>query len=244
MEALDPTSKAVLRHYDRAIHQTLLQAFQTWGQTPRTLIELGCGGSLFLPYFARFHGLEVSGLDYSESGCALARRQLEAHKLPGEVVLGDIFDPPQPLRDRFDVVFSMGVFEHFADTAAVVRAGAAFLRPGGLMITLVPNMKAIPGWLQKTLHPDLFDMHVPLDTKELADAHRSAGLEVLQARYVMTCNPYVVQSRDPSSIGGTVYRVVRGVAARGLWGLETLLGRPFPNRITSPYVLCLARRGT
>jgi 2-polyprenyl-3-methyl-5-hydroxy-6-metoxy-1,4-benzoquinol methylase len=240
-EALDPTSKAVVRHYDRALHRILQTALSIGGETPKTLLELGCGGSLFLPYFARYHGLTVSGLDYSPAGCQAARQQLNRLSVAGNVVEGDIFAPPPELLHQFDVVFSMGVFEHFTDTAAIVRAGAQFLRPGGRMITLVPNMNGLPGWLQKTLHPALFEMHVPLTAEALSAAHAQAGLSVLQSQYVMTCNPYVVQSRSPSSPFGIAYRVARGLAARLLWGIEDAIGRSYPNAITSPYVLCLAR---
>jgi 2-polyprenyl-3-methyl-5-hydroxy-6-metoxy-1,4-benzoquinol methylase len=241
-QALNPTSQAVVHHYDRAIHRAITEALAAWGQKPDTLLELGCGGSLFLPYFARYHGLKVHGLDYSPSGCQSARQQLQRHGLSGQIIEGDIFAPPAAMLDRFDVVFSMGVFEHFTDTAAIVKAACQFLRPGGVMITVIPNMKGLPGWLQKILHPALFDMHVPLTCQELAAAHQQAGMSVVQSRYLMTCNPYVVQSRDAHSLGGKSYRLVRGLAARLLWGVEGMIGRSWPNSVTSPYVLCVAQR--
>lgn len=239
---LDPESSALVRHYDRSLHRMIEDAFRRWGERPRTLIELGCGGSVYLPYFLRYHGLEVAGLDYSEAGCASSRQQLAAHGVTGDIVQGDVFDLPPSLAARFDVAFSMGLFEHFTDTAAIVKAGAATLRPGGLMITVVPNMTGLPGALQRFLDPDLFAMHVPLDTHELAEAHRAAGLEILDSGYLMTVNPHVLHCRNEASAFGVAFRLLRAALARLVWGIEGVIGRGFPNAVTSPYVFCFARR--
>ena len=41
-----------------------------------TLIELGCADSLWLPYLAQNYESDCYGVDFSELGCQLARRNL------------------------------------------------------------------------------------------------------------------------------------------------------------------------
>src|SRR5215217_3453915 len=60
------------------------------------LVELGCARSIWLPYFAQL-GHSVTGVDYSELGCELAREGLLQAGLSGRVVLADFFKPPGEL---------------------------------------------------------------------------------------------------------------------------------------------------
>ena len=43
---------------------------------PRTILEIGCGNSTWLPYLAKKTGAQVAGIDYSEEGCALVQNRL------------------------------------------------------------------------------------------------------------------------------------------------------------------------
>jgi len=59
----------------------------------KTFIEIGCGSSGWLPYFAKKYGLLVSGLDYSEVGCRLAEENLKMQNIQyGEIICKDIFE--------------------------------------------------------------------------------------------------------------------------------------------------------
>ena len=109
--------------------------------TPDALVEVGCARSAWLPYFGREFGFGLHGLDYSELGCEQERTILVESGLAGEITCADLFAPPRALLGAFDVVVSFGVVEHFSDTGAVTAAMAALLRPGGLLITVIPNSR-------------------------------------------------------------------------------------------------------
>ncbi|HPA85892.1 MAG TPA: class I SAM-dependent methyltransferase, partial [Deltaproteobacteria bacterium] len=81
-----------------------------------TLLEIGCGGSQWLPAFAKRFGVDVSGIDYSEQGCASARAILDQAGVEGRIVQADLFDPPADMVGSYDMVMSFGVLEHFPDT--------------------------------------------------------------------------------------------------------------------------------
>jgi SAM-dependent methyltransferase len=208
-----------------------------------SLLEIGCARSIWLPHFARRFGFSVTGLDRSPVGCAQARGILRAAGVEGDVVEGDMFSPPAELKCRFDLVVSFGVFEHFADTAGALEAGAAFLKPGGRMITLIPNLCGAPGWLQRRIDRGVYDIHVPLTEHDLAEAHRRAGLVPLDCRYLLSANwSMVAYSRLKRwRLEGPALRVA-SAASKLFWVMERGgLGLP-PNRLTSPYVVCHAVR--
>ena len=146
-------------------------------QPGSTILEVGCGASAWLPYFARELGLDVAGLDYSEIGVRLARENLRLHGVTGRVVHGDVFHPPVDLR-TFDAVFSWGFVEHFEDVPAAVRAIARFGRPGATIITGAPNFAGWLRHLQKLLDPKDYSAHNPLSRRDLDLALREAGLEI------------------------------------------------------------------
>lgn len=54
------------------------------------------------------------------------------------------FSPPASMLGKFDVVVTFGVVEHFIDTRACLDAMSQFLKPGGLLVTSIPNLA---GWI-------------------------------------------------------------------------------------------------
>jgi cyclopropane fatty-acyl-phospholipid synthase-like methyltransferase len=210
------------------------------------LIELGCGGSVLLPYFAKEYGLKVFGLDYAPEGCRLAGDILREEGVEASIEVGDIFDPPTDYMQRFDVVFSNGLVEHFNDTSGVFRAVAAFARRGGLVVTLVPNMNGIVGLCQRLLAPEVFSTHLPLTVAQLRLAQERAGLHVESCGLFQNFHLGVVNTgcvrgvkrplRDFFSL------VMKGVTV-GVWFGERrgMLGDLRPSTWRSPYIASVAR---
>lgn len=210
------------------------------------LLELGCARSVWLPYFAQHFRYAVTGIDYTALGCELARRQLAAEGVAGDVVQADFFDPPDELLGSFDVVVSFGVAEHFSDTAQALHSFARYLRPGGLLITVVPNLAGAIGVVQKRINRRVYDVHVPLDREALAEAHQIAGLDVLDARYLMPANFGVLnlEGLDRGTFRWWGKRALVAALARSsrrTWQLHRRTGYPRPRRVLAPYALCVAR---
>ena len=149
-----------------------------------SLLEVGCGASKWMPYFARKFGYHVSGIDYSEVGCAQASELLRQSEVAGIVLCRDALAENTDLCERFDVVISLGVMEHFADTSEIARSFARYVKPGGLLISTSPNLAGVLGLAQRLFNRPVFDVHVPFTLQQLAQAHRQAGLEVKHAAYL------------------------------------------------------------
>ena len=210
----------------RKWHALFKRVFDTFALQRGRLIEIGCGGSGFLPYFATEFSFDVAGIDYSKQGCALAEKNIEFAGMKGMIYHSDLFSPPQKLAGAFDVAVSFGLVEHFSDPAECIAQISRFLRPGGLIITTVPNMEGLAGLVQKILARDVYDKHASLSKSKLSSAHTRSGLEVLEAGYLEFVNFGVVNVGTANSgllrsLRILFHKALLGVTL-GVWSLELI----------------------
>ncbi len=206
----------------------------------RSLIELGCGNSRWLPYFASL-GYRVTGVDYSEAGCASAERNLSQSGTQGEIFKRDIFDANLDIVGHFDVVFSYGLAEHFADTGEAFRQISRFAAPQGLVLTEVPNMTGIPGLFQRLVGPEIAMKHRALDTEDLQSACQAALMEVQWVGYCGTFDPYVVNETDLPRLWRLLFNALRRGLSTVVEPCLRLFPKPPESRICSPYLAILGR---
>lgn len=214
------------------------------------LLELGCGSSPWMSYFAAEYGVRVSGIDYSKPGCEVARQLLKEKGIEGQIHCIDLFGhEADALTEQYDLVYSSGLVEHFDDTAAIIQRASRFLKPGGKIITIVPNMRGVNGWIQKHINRPIFDIHVPLTDQDLRRAHQSAGLNVMQSRYFLPMNFGILNLNGLKS-SGVIYflkRVFLAVLVRlGFisWFIDMKLIHLPSSRTFSPLVVCVAEKPT
>jgi SAM-dependent methyltransferase len=207
------------------------------------LIEIGAGASEWLPYLHSRFGFAVTGLDYSEVGCERARDNLARASTPGAIHQADMFKPPVELVERFDAVVSFGLIEHFSDTTSAVAACAAYAKSGGIVVTLIPNMKGLHGMLYRIYDKKVFDTHVPLSLKDLMRAHSEAGLEVVFGEYLLGLPGVMDQHRVEPVLSRRILRKLVFHISRLYWGLEEHSFGVRENAFTSPYLICAARKG-
>lgn len=245
-DPVDPRARGLRYHARRALHALFREYLDRPG-TPMRVLEVGCARSAWLPYFALEFGSEIAGLDYSPLGCRQSEETLRRAGVTGEIACADLFDPPAHMRGAFDVVVTFGVVEHFDDTAACVAALGVLLRPGGRVITIIPNNTGAVGWLQRTINRPVFDLHVVLDADQLGDAHRAAGLEVERAEYLVSTHFAVTNLNDvpagtASYLAKRLLRTAFIAASAVVWAWEERVRPVRPGPRLSPYVLVVARR--
>lgn len=246
-QPIDVDEPSLLNHMNRQFDDWFARFLGAGAMRGGDFLEVGCARSAWLPYFGRRLGLRVHGLDYSEIGCRQAEEVLRRAAVTGEIRHGDMFAPPADWSSHFDVVMSWGLIEHFEDTSAAIRAVAHFAKPGGLVITIVPNMVGSVGLLQKLLNRPVFDLHRQLSAAGLRRAAEAAGLEILDNRWFGVSNYWVanLNGLDPSTVGFWVKRQLLRAACAvsvGLWAVERRLG-PLPAvGAFAPYVVSISRR--
>ena len=246
--AIDPDSPNLSACVDRSTLACFEDAFAALGanrERPRT-VEIGSGNSVWLPLLAKRFGARVTGLDYADAGVRSCEAILERDGVTGDVVRADMFDPPRDLVGAFDLAYSIGVVEHFEDTTAAVAAVARFVRPGGVVLTQIPNLSGTAGALCRVISPNVFRAHVPLGLRALRAAHEAAGLEIVDARYVHSVNYGMIDLGEPI---GPVRDALRGGVKRAfvelsrfVWLVEKATRPIAPGRGLSPTIAVLARR--
>lgn len=225
-------------------YRDLIDRIERLGLAGKKVLEIGAGGSAVLANLAsRNPSAEFHGLDYSEAGC----RRLEELALRRGVRVGtrraDLFSPPADLRATFDVVYSIGVAEHFEGLASVASAQAYFLSPGGFMLTVVPNLSGSIGGLVRRYAPDIMAMHKVYDADALLRGHAEAGLEPVSSGYLCSTNFGVLSScfKSRKDKGWRIYLWLSRFS-KAVWFLEDKL---FPLPVTrrlSAYVYAVSRK--
>lgn len=186
-------------------------------------LEVGGGLGRYLAYLGRTHGYHCSAMDFSTEGCALATRNFELLGLPLEVHQRDVLDPGDP-PGAFDLVYSLGLIEHFTDLTAVVAAHARLVRPGGTLILGAPNVVGVNRWFMERLAPERMAVHNSecLDIGRWDEFERRLGLARLSREYVGGFEPRVFAVREQ-----------RTLATLPLWavtqGLVVTAGRRLPG---------------
>jgi len=246
-EAMNPADMSLNNYVGRRFHDLFMDLFDGLQNRSLRLLEVGCAKSVWLPYFVKEFGFEVCGLDYSPIGCEMATQITSANGVDAEIYCADLFSPPVSMLGQFDVVVSFGVVEHFEDTSVCLKSVSAFLKPGGMLITTIPNMVGLIGGLQKAVNKPVYNIHRLIDSVMLCDAHKLAGLEVLKCDYFILSSFGVISLKGISinSLSGLAKKLLRGILARIsklVWLIESRFLFFYSNRTFSPYIYCIARK--
>jgi SAM-dependent methyltransferase len=228
-----------------ALHQFFSGQFSQLNGPEISLLEIGAARSRWLPYFSREFGFSVTGLDYSPTGCEQAREILRRSGVPGNVVQADLFSPPSELQHAFDIVVSFGVVEHFSDTTACVSALTRFLKPGGCLITEIPNLAGVGGVLQRIACPGILALHVIISAQDLEQVHRDAGLRVESCGYFIGAGFFNLNfSCRRKDLAYPVFSRLPVLLSLPFMAIEATPYSLPPTRLMSPYIICVARSAT
>ena len=83
---------------------------------------------------------ECWGIDFSRAGLAATQDSARALGVSVELVEADFFDVAALPKESFDVVYSGGFVEHFPDVQPLAQRLCELVRPGGVVVTTVPNL--------------------------------------------------------------------------------------------------------
>jgi 2-polyprenyl-6-hydroxyphenyl methylase/3-demethylubiquinone-9 3-methyltransferase len=124
----------------------------------QTALEIGCAPGEWLALLARAAGAEVSGLDYAAEGVELTRSLFHALGIVGDLRCEDAF-ASSFAKAYFDVVYSLGVIEHFEDPSQIVRIHLELTKPGGITLIAIPNYTGFYERLQRYFYPENLTIH-------------------------------------------------------------------------------------
>ena len=100
------------------------------------MLELGCGtatmGMLLSPYIKNYTGLDISDVILEEIQKQVVRKNINNMFF----LKGDCRDVAWT--DKFDLVWSQGLVEHFDDAELIIKQHFKATKPGGTLIISVP----------------------------------------------------------------------------------------------------------
>lgn len=157
----------------------------------KRVLDVGCGGGILADSMARRGTQDVLGIDLATKALKVAQLHALEAETPNvsyrEVSVEALADE---MPAGFDVVTCMEMLEHVPDPAAVVRACATLVKPGGHVFfsTINRNLKsftfAIVGaeYLLQLLPRGTHEYAKLIRPSELAAHCRAAGLDLLESR--------------------------------------------------------------
>ena len=155
----------------------------------KKVIDIGCGGGILSESMAR-KGADVTGIDLSDKALKVA----DLHSLESGVNVRYKLIAAETMAaeeaGQYDVVTCMEMLEHVPDPAAIVKACATLVKPGGhiFLSTLNRNPKAylfaILGaeYVLRLLPKGTHDYDKFITPAELSQFLRSAGLDLNSMR--------------------------------------------------------------
>ncbi|MFC1813386.1 class I SAM-dependent methyltransferase [Thermodesulfobacteriota bacterium] len=144
--------------------------------TGKKILDVGCGLGMMMEYFAN-QGNDVVGIDIvSQSVRDNVYRGLNVIEADARSI---------PFRDdTFDMVYSLGVIEHFEETEQALGEQVRTCKPGGIVVAVVPYLITPYYWagiLFNRIIRSEYDLMVtygkPFSGKQLSNIMVSAGCE-------------------------------------------------------------------
>lgn len=148
-----------------------------------SLLEVGCAPGRWLAYFNRFYGYEISGIELVPEGAEFTKQNLMKTNSKADIICVDFLNYIQSDK-YFDIVYSAGFIEHFENTMSIVNRLVSQIKPsGGYIVTTIPNLYGLNGWLSKTFRRRIYRGHVPISLATLINTHELCGIETIYANY-------------------------------------------------------------
>jgi SAM-dependent methyltransferase len=230
------TDLSVVIPEDYLFHRQLADAVSKNGI--KTAIELGGFPGYYAVFLKKYLKLDVTLLDYFVHP-PITEELLRANGLANDaihIIETDLFNYTTP--EKYDLVLSCGLIEHFTDTADIINRHIAFVKPGGTLFITLPNFKALNGWFQQKFDKGNYDKHNIdcMDPELLANICKAAGLEVVQARYFGKFSLWLENEKE-KSLGVRLLK-------KSMWLTGKIFTKilPFESKQLSPYIVLEAKK--
>ncbi len=200
----------------------------------KSLFEVGCAPGRFLIHFAKQFNYAVSGIEFSKGGYLKTLDNLSLAGVQAHIMRGDFMNVFLR-KNNYDVVFSAGFIEHFSKPYRVVEKKLSLVKPGGELLTTVPNFAGFFGMVRKIMNRELYDRHVVITLDHLRQIYSRLGLKSIDVGYFGSLR-LRMPSPKPSSLGKEVLCKAGSKMDRAITRLYQELGKGIEGQRSSAYL--------
>jgi SAM-dependent methyltransferase len=204
----------------------------------QTAIELGGFPGYYSIFLRKYLGVKATLFDYFIHPDIL-KKVLHKNGLNEDeikVIEADLFQ--YQADEKYDLVLSCGLIEHFKDTKDIIQRHLEFLKPEGTLFITLPNFRGVNGWVQKTFDRDNYLKHNIdcMDPEFLKKIMEDLGLEVVRASYLGKYSVWL-ENKDQKS------KLIKAFI-KSIWFIGKVATTiiPFESKVLSPYILLEARK--
>ncbi len=164
-------------------HEPIVELLSRYVPRNATILEVGAGGSYTLGGLARRLECSAFGIEPDVAGIRKTIELAQGESADVLMTRGDGFLLPFE-QDRFDVVYSLGLVEHFTleETRALIDEHIRVCKPGGLVIVAVPNLLNLPHTIRKAYLGERYEFapEHSFSSRRLVTMLDSAGLREIK----------------------------------------------------------------
>lgn len=149
------------------------------------IIDIGCGNGMLLKYLAKeYDCLDIYGVENSQV-VSIAQELNRALQLGCKIYKMDLMSGEiQKFYNKFDIVVSMGLIEHFINPFEPLKVMKNMLHKKGCLITVIPNFEGAFGMLWKLYDKQNYKYHCPISSQQLLAFYNDLGLKDIRLFYL------------------------------------------------------------
>jgi SAM-dependent methyltransferase len=217
-------------------HQQLEQIIKK--NNVQTAIELGGFPGYYSIFLKKYLDVKTTLFDYFIHP-EILKKVLTKNGLKNDditVIEADLFQY-KPI-EKYDLVLSCGLIEHFKDTKDIIQRHLEFLKQEGTLLITLPNFRGVNGWVQKTFDRDNYLKHNIdcMDPEYLKKIMEDIGLEVVRASYLGKYSVWL-ENKDQKSMLTKAF-------IKSIWFIGKVATTiiPFESKVLSPYIILEAKK--
>jgi len=227
-------SKFDKNYYTNSLLDGLFKKYLPKDKT-KEICEIGCALSPYLLYFHDEFEYQINGFDYDKNAVEKTKEIYLKLGYDANIYYHDFFDSP---KEQYNILFSMGVFEHFKNLDSCIEHTLDYLKEEGYIVTIIPNMNGIVGFLQKLLNKKVYDIHIPYTKEDILHAHKKSGYKTLFCDYFGVYQGGVINIMDLKY--KNIISKLLAVPGKPLFYLNKILA--IDSKMNSPYIVYIGKK--
>ncbi|MCI5968909.1 hypothetical protein [Helicobacter sp.] len=175
--------------------------------------------------------------------------------MKGDIFCKDIFDIESEgglyegdKRFKYDLVYSLGVIEHFENTKRIIDIFSTMVSEKGLIVSIIPNFSALS--FHKLFcycyQPEILKIHNLLSLQDLIKAHNIEGFKIIDSGYLgkfsMGIPAWGVSARKIFGSNLQKHRDIGNAITKFVWNKMKNVESYVGNQFFAPYIYCVIQK--